>query len=99
VREALEAQAARLFAALSTDEELGELRLLALRLDRLVENPGTGRAPYLALHERLHHQISEGARCPALMEAIDKMRLLASPWLSFGQGRPAILPKATRRWL
>ena len=24
------------------------------------------------------------------MEAIDKIRLLASPWISFGQGRPAI---------
>jgi len=42
VREAIEAQAARLFAASSTDEELGKLRLLALRLDRLVETQGPG---------------------------------------------------------
>jgi len=85
MREALEAQAARLFAEAATDEEIGELQRLAARVDALSATPNGNRAHYLALHETLHRRIAECARCPALTDAIDKTHALASTWLCVGQ--------------
>jgi DNA-binding GntR family transcriptional regulator len=88
VREALEAQAARLFAEAATNEEIAELQRLAVRVDSLRVNPNGSRAHYLTLHERLHHRIAECTRRPALTDAIDKTHALASTWLCVGpQGR------------
>lgn len=91
VREALEAQAVRLFAKAATDAEVIELQKLAEKLDDLAANPQTRHEEYLALHEKLHHRIAECARCPALTDAIDKIFALASPWLSLG-ARTGALP-------
>lgn len=85
VREALEAQAARLFAEAATAEEIAELQRLAARVDALAVSPHGNRAHYLTLHEKLHHRIAECARCPALTNAIDQTHALASTWLCVGQ--------------
>jgi DNA-binding GntR family transcriptional regulator len=85
VREALETQAARLFAQVATAAEIAELQRLAIRVDALSVNPEGNRAHYLTLHERLHHTVAECARCPALTDAIEKTHALASTWMCVGE--------------
>jgi len=93
VREALEAQAAHLFAAAATDDEVADLQRLAARVDALSANPRGNRAHYLTLHEKLHRRIAECARCPALTDAIAKTHALASTWLCVGQARKGPSPR------
>ena len=81
VREALEVQAAMLFATQSTREERAELMKLAIRLDALSTQPEGNRFIYLSLHEKLHRRIAECGRCPALCDAINRTSALASTWL------------------
>ena len=38
------------------------------------------RTVYLALHQKLHARVAECARCPALLDAIEKTHALASIW-------------------
>jgi DNA-binding GntR family transcriptional regulator len=85
VREALETQAARLFAQLATAGERTELRKLAARCDTLAKKPD--RLQYFQLHERLHRRIAECARCPALSHAIEQTHSLASTWLCVQGGK------------
>lgn len=81
VREALEVQAAMLFATQSTREERAELMRLAIRLDALSTQQEGNRFVYLSLHEKLHRRIAECARCAALCDAISRTSALASTWL------------------
>jgi DNA-binding GntR family transcriptional regulator len=85
VREALEVQAARLFAVTATPEEKAELMKLAIRVDTLGEAPDGDRTVYLSLHERFHYRVAEYTRCQALCEAIEKTHALASTWLCVRQ--------------
>jgi DNA-binding GntR family transcriptional regulator len=78
VREALEVQAAVLFAGVATTGERAELRKLAARVDALAMQPD--RMLYLGLHHKLHRRIAECTRCDSLCEAIDKTHALASIW-------------------
>ena len=78
VREALEVQAALRFAEFATPRERADLRKLAERVDVLGAQPD--RAQYQSLHQRLHARIAQNARCPALLEAIEKTHALASIW-------------------
>jgi len=80
VREALEGQAARLFAEAATAEEMAELQKLAVRVDTLGVQPES-RVVYLTLHERFHRRIADCARCPVLSDAIEKTHALSSTWL------------------
>lgn len=81
VREALEVQAAMLFATHATREERAELMKLAIRLDALSTQQDGNRFVYLSLHEKLHRRIAECARCAALCDAISRTSALASTWL------------------
>src|SRR5437879_4767684 len=81
VREALEVQAARLFAEMATPDERAELLKLAARVDAMYTQPEGNRLADLTLHEKLHPRISECARCSSLSEAIEKTHALASTWL------------------
>ena len=81
VREALEVQAARLFAETASRDECAELMKLATRLDTLRQRFESSRLQFLTLHEKLHRRIAEYAHCPALSEAIEKTHALASIWL------------------
>ena len=82
VREALESQAAMLFAARATREERAEVLKLAIRVDGLGTQPECNTQVYLALHEKLHRRIAECARCTALEEAILRTSAMAAAWLS-----------------
>jgi DNA-binding GntR family transcriptional regulator len=84
VREALEMQAARLFAERATPEEKVELHALAVHLDALSPGPDADRLRYLTMHEKLHKRIAEYTRCPALCEAIEQTHALASTWMCVG---------------
>lgn len=81
VREALESQAAMLFAAQATRDERAELMKLALRVDALSVPSEGNRFIYPSLHEKLHRRVAECARCPALSDAIARTSALASTWL------------------
>jgi DNA-binding GntR family transcriptional regulator len=96
VREALEVQAARLYAVTATPEERAEQLSLAARVDALSERPGAGGSLYLVLHERLHRRIAEYARCPALSEAIVQTHALGSTWLCTAAHDPGAADRPRR---
>jgi DNA-binding GntR family transcriptional regulator len=93
VREALETQAARLFAQFASSRERAEIRTLAARCDALARK--ANRLPYLELHERLHRRIAECGGSPALTHALDRTHSLASTWLCV-QGDGHLLEKLDR---
>ena len=77
VREALEVQAAMLFAVGASSEDRNEIQKLAARVDAMSVSD---QSLYLPAHEKLHRRIADGARCPALSLAIEKTHALASTW-------------------
>lgn len=88
VREALESQAARLFAETATPEQHRELHALAAEVDRKAEaaqRRKTGREAALfafeRLHTRLHMRLAECTGCKELTEAIERSRVLIFNWL------------------
>ncbi|MBL8204635.1 MAG: GntR family transcriptional regulator [Blastocatellia bacterium] len=81
VREALEVQAAKLFAEVATSTERTELQRLAFRIDTLAAQTDVDVFRYLTLHEKLHQFIAKGAHCRPLYEAIEKTQVLSSTWL------------------
>lgn len=87
VREALEAQAARLFAQRATAAEKAELREMGRRVDQLYaacEKSADDREFLFSVntyHMKLHLFIAECARCPALRDAIEKEQVLIFNWL------------------
>jgi DNA-binding GntR family transcriptional regulator len=95
VREALEVQAAKLFAVVATSQERSELQRLAARVDALSSQTDGDRFLYLSLHEKLHRRIAEGTHCKPLCEAIEKNQVLASTWLCVP--RPAVSDEPRRR--
>lgn len=86
VREALEAQSARLCSANATMKERVELMRLAQQLDTLYDRFGqSGTDPELqyavhTLHFELHMRIAEYARCKELKDAIEKNQVLIYNW-------------------
>ena len=70
VREALEVQAAMMFARTSTPGERAELIKLAAHIDAAANKQSSNPLEYLALHEKLHLKIAEYSRCETLDGAI-----------------------------
>lgn len=81
LRQALEAEAARLFAEVATAGERLELQKLAARVDILSAQADGDRFLYLSVHEKLHRRIAECTRCQPLVDAIEKNHVLALTWL------------------
>ena len=81
VREALETQAARLFAGKATEVEREDIRTLAARLDALYADPKRDPQAACRAHMALHHRIAEYAGCPELLRAIEKSHVLVLNWL------------------
>jgi DNA-binding GntR family transcriptional regulator len=87
VREALETQAARLFAERATAAEKNELRAMGTRVDQLYaacEKSSDDSESLFSVntyHMKLHLHIAECARCPALRDAIEKEQVLIFNWL------------------
>jgi GntR family transcriptional regulator, rspAB operon transcriptional repressor len=81
VHEALETQAARLFAEKATAAERGEIRAMAAVLDALYAKPRRGLQTASRTHMTLHRRIAECAGCPELLRAIEKSHILVMNWL------------------
>ncbi len=92
VREALEVQAAKLFAEAATPRERTELKALAARVDTLSLVPGD-RAPYVLTHQKLHRRIAECTRCRALSMTIEQTNVLASMWICAARQPSSADPK------
>lgn len=85
VREALEAQSARLCCVQATMKERVELMRLAKQLDTLYDRFGRDHDADLqyvvhTLHFGLHMRIAEYARCPELKEVIETNQVLIYNW-------------------
>ena len=78
VREALEMQAAMLFAERASDDERTEMLKLGARVDAAAIDADPTLYPQL--HHRLHRRIAECTRCAALIAAIEQTNALASIW-------------------
>ena len=78
VREILETEAARRFAAVASKTERAGLLKMAAKVDAL--SAGKNRGPYLALHHRLHSRIAECAQCDVLSDVIEQTCALSSTW-------------------
>jgi DNA-binding GntR family transcriptional regulator len=81
LREALEVQAAMLFAQRAERDERSELLKLAKRVDALSAQSNGDRFVFAALHEKLHRLIAECTRCSALSDAIISTYAIAATWL------------------
>lgn len=87
LREALEAQSARLFAERATPEEREGLMRMGQHLDQLYtccDTPNVDRGFLFSAnmyHMSLHLRVAECARCHALREAIEKEQVLIFHWL------------------
>lgn len=95
VREALETQAARLFAEKATAAEREELRVLAVELDAFYADPEHDPQATAHAHMALHHRIAECAGCPELLRAIEKSHILVLNWLYNSAADLHVSPK---RW-
>jgi DNA-binding GntR family transcriptional regulator len=94
VREALEVQAAKLFARVATARERAELEKLAAHVDELARLQ-SARTAYGQSHQKLHRRIAECTRCAALSTTIEKQNVLASIW--FCVARPPSNDASPRR--
>ena len=85
VREALEAQSARLCCVQATMKQRMELMRMATQLDTLYDRFGRDHDAELqyivrTLHFELHMRIAEYARCPELKEVIERNQVLIYNW-------------------
>jgi DNA-binding GntR family transcriptional regulator len=78
VREALETQAARIFAATASARERDELKRLGAQVDEL--SVGADRIRYVTAHHLFHRSIAEAAHCPVLAATVEHTHALASVW-------------------
>jgi DNA-binding GntR family transcriptional regulator len=87
LREALETQAARLFAERASASQKRELRRMGRNVDQLYAACETGNRDRDLLfsvntcHMELHLWIADCARCPPLRDAIEKEQVLIFNWL------------------
>jgi GntR family transcriptional regulator, rspAB operon transcriptional repressor len=104
VREALESQAARLFAERATRADRATLERMAERMDALF-NQCASQAPcdreflyaVQSYHFEFHLWIAEGGNCPALKRTIEKNHVLIFNWLfDVAAQRPPLPPRFHR---
>jgi len=86
MREALEAQAARLFAEKASADERAELRAMAAQVDTLMWDCAAGENRDLFFRSQMYHlsfhmRIAECTGCAALCEGLQKNQLLIFNWL------------------
>ncbi len=92
VREALESQAARLFAEKASQRERSELQEMSKQLDAMYADPQVDMQEAFDHHARLHRRIAECTGCPALVAAIEKNHILILNWLYNSAAHFAELP-------
>ena len=107
VREALESQAARLFAKRAGVREKLELQRMAANMDAMFNRctaAADGDDPDFlyavhSYHSDLHLRIAEGAACGVLQNAIERNQVLIFNWLfDVAARRPMLPPTFHRDW-
>ena len=101
VREALESQAARLFAEKASARERQELKKMAERMDQLFKRCFNGQrssAEFLYdvhnYHARLHLRIAECAGCRLLGQALERNHVMIFNWIyDVAAERPPLPPR------
>jgi GntR family transcriptional regulator, rspAB operon transcriptional repressor len=103
IREALESQAARLFAQRATVRDKLDLERMSEHMDAMFNRcaGGGGDRDFLyavqSYHSEFHLRIAEGARCPALRQTIEKNHVLIFNWLfDVAAQRPPLPPRFHR---
>ncbi|MGH7449486.1 MAG: GntR family transcriptional regulator, partial [Longimicrobiales bacterium] len=104
VREALESQAARLFAERATRSDRMVLETMAERMDALFNQCGSREScdreflyAVQSYHFEFHLWIAECGRCPALKRTIEKNHVLIFSWLfDVAAHRPPLPPRFHR---
>jgi DNA-binding GntR family transcriptional regulator len=104
VREALESQAARLFAEKASTREKSELRKMAERMDEMFNGCFSGEvndpeALYRihSYHAELHLRIADCAGCRLLGQALERNHVLIFNWLyDVAAERPPLPPRFHR---
>lgn len=103
VREALETQAARLFAVRATQAERRALRRMAEQLDAMFNRAAEGAhdAEFLyavhSFHFDLHMKIAVTAQCEALRDLIERNHILTFNWVYDVAAQRESLPKTFHR--
>ena len=103
VREALESQAARLFAVKATPAQKRELLRMAEQLDALFNRSASGEhePEFLyavhSYHFDLHMKIAEYASCAALRDLIERNQILTFNWFYDVVARRRSLPATFHR--
>ena len=97
LREALETQAARMFAETASTAERTALIAHAKRLDARYQRAGSAKSWMEAekLHVAFHGRIARATKCDELVQAIDRSRVLLFNWLFSHSGNFQPLPP---RW-
>jgi DNA-binding GntR family transcriptional regulator len=96
LREALESQAARIFAEKASPAEREEVKRMAAQLDKLYAGlrPTDDREKLFELHRihmRFHMRVAECTGCEELCQAVEKNQVLVFNWLydtSLGNQQP-----------
>lgn len=103
IREALESQAARLFAQRATVRDKMELEKMAEHMDAMfnrcagTESDREFLYAVQSYHSDFHLRIAEGATCRALRQTIEKNHVLIFNWLfDIAAHRPALPPRFHR---
>jgi DNA-binding GntR family transcriptional regulator len=86
VREALETQAAKLFALTASPKERDELTKLGVLVDQLA--CGRDRLRYVTTHQQFHRRLADGAHCLMLSNSIEHTHALASVWFCAMRDEP-----------
>ena len=100
VREALESQAARLFAEKSSARERQELKQMGEKMDAMFDRCFNGHQPdpeslyeIHSYHAQLHLRISECTGCRLLSQALERNHVMIFNWLyDVAAERPALPP-------
>ena len=82
IREALECQAARLFAAGASKPQRELLQEHGAELDRLLRSPGVDRVAYLRSHEQFHGRVPRATGSATFVASYEKTQLAIWTWIS-----------------
>ena len=98
VREALECQAARLFAVCAKTSERDSLLQQGADLDRMLAGSDVNRIGYLNLHEEFHGQVPRAAGSRVFEESYRKTQLPVWTWISCSVFWADFRTEAEPRW-
>lgn len=98
VREALECQAARLFAAGASKAQRELLKEHGAKLDRILRSSRVDRVAYLKSHEQFHSRVPRATGSTAFAASYEKTQLPIWTWISCSVFWTNLRATSERRW-